>query len=107
MHRRHELNARIGWHGEAVHAETKVWVPLDVNVDGHVLTPWGGLTQRSLVLNDDATLMVLDEHVGQQMNAIFFDDLQLAEEITLERFRQRRWTEGVAEAVANLMAPLL
>ena len=39
---------------------------------------------RSMALNDEATLMVLDRAIGDQMNQIFFDDLRHASEITLE-----------------------
>ena len=62
---------------------------------------------RSLVLNDEATLMILDEGIGQQMNDIFFEDLRDAEEISLESFRRRPWFERVDEAGAALLARVL
>jgi cardiolipin synthase len=62
---------------------------------------------RSLVLNDEATLMVLDEGIGQQMNDIFFADLKDAEEISLESFRRRPWFDRVDEAGAALLARVL
>jgi len=58
-------------------------------------------------LNDEATLMVLDQNVGQQMNAIFLDDLRDSEEITPDRFRQRSWLQRIAEATANLFTRIL
>ena len=57
--------------------------------------------------NDEATLMVLDQNLGQQMNDIFLDDLRDAEEIALDRFRQRSWFQRIAEAIANLFTRLL
>ena len=38
--------------------------------------------------------------------AIFLDDLHQAEEITIERFRQRPWTQPVAETAAHVIARL-
>ena len=62
---------------------------------------------RSLVLNDEATLMVLDERIGQQMNDMFFEDLAYAEEITLPSFRRRPWFDRIDEAAAVLIARVL
>lgn len=61
---------------------------------------------RSLALNDEATLMVLEPAVGD-MQAIFHDDLRRAEEIRLEQFRQRPWTGRIAEHAADLLTRLL
>ena len=58
---------------------------------------------RSLVLNDEATLMIL----GEQMNQIFFEDLADAEESTLEKFRHRPWFDRVDESAAMLLARVL
>ena len=62
---------------------------------------------RSLALNDEATLMVLDRSVGKQMEALFLDDLRYSEEITAELFRQRSWFQRIAERAANLITRLL
>ena len=62
---------------------------------------------RSLVLNDEATLMVLDPVVGGQMDTIFLDDLRHSEEMTVERFGARPWTQRVAEHSANLVRRVL
>jgi cardiolipin synthase len=62
---------------------------------------------RSLTLNDESTLMILDDNVGQQMNAIFIADLNHAEEITLLRFRQRPWVQRLMERPARLIQRLL
>ena len=89
------------WQPTTLHAKTFVvdglWVAIgSMNFDN-----------RSLALNDEATLMVLDPNVGQQMDAIFLEDLRYSEEITLDRFRQRSWLERLAERVANLFTRLL
>ena len=60
-----------------------------------------------MALNDEATLMVRDQRIGQQMDGIFLDDLRSAEEITAEEFRQRSWFQRIAERAANLITRLL
>ena len=62
---------------------------------------------RSLALNDESTLMVLDSAAGRGMESVFFDDLTRALEIDLTEFRRRPWPERVAESVANLLTRLL
>ena len=62
---------------------------------------------RSLALNDEATLMVLDHALGGELEAVFRADLAHAEEIHLDRFRTRPRLVRVAEWGANLIAPLL
>ena len=56
---------------------------------------------RSMALNDESTLMVLDGTIGQHMNQMFLDDLRHAQEITAVEFGQRSWTERIAERVAT------
>ena len=89
------------WQPSVLHSKTFV-------VDG-VWSTVGSLNfdNRSLALNDEATLMVLDERIGQQMNAIFTEDLRHSEEIVLQRFRQRWWFVRVAEDTSNVLARLL
>src|SRR5919206_4502154 len=52
---------------------------------------------RSLALNDEVALMVLDPEFGRRMDALFLEDLRHAAEITAEQFRHRPWTERLAE----------
>jgi cardiolipin synthase len=59
---------------------------------------------RSMALNDEATLIVLDRTAGQNMDRIFFDDVRHAEEITLDAFMRRSWFQRVAESGANFVA---
>lgn len=77
-------------------------------VDGEWLTIGSmNFDNRSMALNDEATLMVLDRTVGAQMNRIFIDDRRYAEEITAARFGQRSWWQRMAERGANLITRLL
>jgi len=62
---------------------------------------------RSLALNDEATLMALDPVAGKAMEALFFDDLGHAVEVDLAEFRRRPWTEHVNEWGANLLTRVL
>jgi cardiolipin synthase len=62
---------------------------------------------RSLALNDEANLMVLDRAVGEKMTRIFLDDLRSAEEITAPTFRQRSWFQWLMERGASLVTRLL
>lgn len=62
---------------------------------------------RSLALNDEDVLMVLDPNAGARLNEVFLSDLQFSEEITLKRFRERGWTTRVAEWGASLITPVL
>ena len=89
------------WQPSALHAKTFV-------VDG-VWATVGTMNfdNRSMALNDEVTLMILDRDIGQQMDTIFLEDLRYAEEITAKRFRQRSWLQRIAEKSANLLTRLL
>ena len=64
------------WQPRTLHAKTFV-------VDSEWFTVGSmNFDNRSMALNDEATLMVLDRTAGQNMNRIFLDDLRHAEEIT-------------------------
>ena len=89
------------WQPTTLHAKTFV-------VDGEWATIGSmNFDNRSLALNDEATLMVLDRAVGQQMDQVFLDDLRSSEEITLGSFRQRSWLERIAEHASSLIGRLL
>lgn len=62
---------------------------------------------RSLALNDESTLMILDTGVGQHMERVFFDDLTYSKEIDLATFERRPQYEHVLEWGANLITRLL
>jgi cardiolipin synthase len=89
------------WQPTTLHAKTFV-------VDGEWLTVGSmNFDNRSMALNDEATLMVLDRTLGEEMTRTFLDDLRDAHEITLEVFRRRSWLERVAERGANWLTRLL
>jgi cardiolipin synthase A/B len=89
------------WQPTTLHAKTFV-------VDGQWFTVGSmNFDNRSMALNDEATLMVLDRTGGQEMDRIFLDDLRHAEEITLEVFRRRSWLHRLAEWGANSLTRLL
>jgi cardiolipin synthase len=84
-----------------LHAKTFV-------VDGEWLTVGSmNFDNRSMALNDEATLMVLDRKLGDEMNRTFLDDLHHAREITFEAFRERSWLQRIAERSANWLTRLL
>jgi cardiolipin synthase len=85
------------WQPSTLHAKTFV-------VDGEWFTIGSmNFDNRSMALNHEASLMVLDRRVGEQMDRIFLDDLQHAEEFTAERFRRRSWFQRVAERGCQLL----
>ena len=89
------------WQPSTLHAKTFV-------VDGEWLTIGSmNFDNRSMALNDEATLMVWDRTAGQQMEQVFVEDLRYAQEITAEAFRRRSWFERVAEHGANFFTRLL
>ena len=98
------LNAGVRvyeWQPSTLHAKTFV-------VDGEWLTIGSmNFDNRSMALNDEATLMVWDRTAGQQMEQVFVEDLRYAQEITAEAFRRRSWFERVAERGANFFTRLL
>lgn len=89
------------WQPTTLHAKTFVvdstWVTVgSMNFDN-----------RSLALNEEATLMVLDEGVGAEMDRVFRDDLRHAHEITAAAWRERPWFDRARQRGANLLTRLL
>jgi cardiolipin synthase len=62
---------------------------------------------RSLALNNESNLVMLDATLGDAMMAMYLSDLEHATEIKLETFAQRPFTERVFEWGANLLSRLL
>lgn len=62
---------------------------------------------RSLALNSETTLLVLDDRTGAVMDSLFLADLELSEEIALERFRRRSWIQRLFERGAGLLSRAL
>jgi cardiolipin synthase len=62
---------------------------------------------RSLALNDEATLMVLDEPFGRMMEAMFRKDLESAKSVDANAFGRRSMFAHVKEWGANQITRLL
>lgn len=89
------------WKPTVLHAKTFV-------VDGEWVTIGSmNFDNRSMALNDEATLIVQDLAIGKQMDQAFFDDLHHSHEVTLERFRGRPWFEKLTEKAADSIRRLL
>ena len=89
------------WQPSTLHAKTFV-------VDGEWFTIGSmNFDNRSLALNDEATLMVRDGALGARMDEIFLGDLQFAKQITADSFHRRSWLQRIAEWGANLITRLL
>ena len=89
------------WQPTTLHAKTFV-------VDGEWSTVGSmNFDNRSIALNDEATLMVLENDLGEQMNRVFLDDLRYSEEIRSGDFRARSWWQRLAERAANWLTRLL
>jgi cardiolipin synthase len=89
------------WKPTVLHAKTFV-------IDGEWVTIGSmNFDNRSMALNDEATLMVRDVTIGQQMVQVFYDDLHYSHEVTLEQFRRRSWFERLTEQAASLVRRLL
>jgi cardiolipin synthase A/B len=97
-----EAGVRIyEWESSTLHAKSFV-------VDG----AWSAigtmnLDNRSLVLNDEVMLMVLDRAFGRRMDSVFLADLECAKEIDVERFAKRPWTDHVNEWWTELISKFL
>ena len=57
---------------------------------------------RSMRLNDEATLNVLDANFAATQEAAFEGDMARSVQMTLARWQSRPWTEKAGEAVADL-----
>lgn len=89
------------WQPTTLHAKTFV-------VDGQWFTVGSmNFDNRSMALNDEATLMVLDRQLGEEVNRTFLDDLRHAQEITPQTFRARSWIQRLFERAASWMTRLL
>jgi cardiolipin synthase A/B len=108
-------DAGRAWYGTLLQAGVRVfeWQPSTLHAKTFVADgQWSTIgsmnfDNRSMALNDESTLMILDLTVGRQMDQIFLDDLRHAEEITLTTFQQRSWWARVTERLANLLTRLL
>ncbi|HSP11142.1 MAG TPA: cardiolipin synthase [Salegentibacter sp.] len=84
-----------------VHAKTMV-------VDGMVSTVGtSNLDNRSFDINFEINAFVYDKYIAQEMLVIFNNDLLECDELDLEDWRNRPYTERIKESLSRLWAPLL
>jgi cardiolipin synthase len=103
------------WYDTLLTAGARIyeWLPTTLHAKTFVVDgEWSAIgsmnfDNRSMALNDEATLMVLDTTIGDQMNRVFIDDLTRAEEIAIATFRQRSWFQRLREWSANLLTRML
>jgi cardiolipin synthase len=89
------------WQPTTLHAKTFV-------VDGQWFTVGSmNFDNRSMALNDEATLMVLDRPGGEDMTRVFLADLRHAQEIARDAFNRRSWLQRTAEWSASTLTRLL
>ncbi|HXD22285.1 MAG TPA: phospholipase D-like domain-containing protein, partial [Gemmatimonadaceae bacterium] len=62
---------------------------------------------RSLALNDESTLMILDASFAQRMEEQFQKDIRNATSVDPEAFARRPWTDHAIEWAANLMTRVI
>ncbi|MEO7367864.1 MAG: phospholipase D-like domain-containing protein [Gemmatimonadaceae bacterium] len=62
---------------------------------------------RSIAFNNESQILALDSTVGKQMDDIFLEDLKYSDEIKLDTFRKRPWTNKMLERGASLMRRVL
>ena len=62
---------------------------------------------RSLALNDESTLMILDASFAQRMEEQFQEDIRDATAVDPDAFGRRPWTDHVIEWAANLMTRVI
>jgi cardiolipin synthase A/B len=63
--------------------------------------------QRSFQLNDEASLNVYDKTFAQRMTVVFEDDLTKAQPYTLKMWKERSWTEKVAEKFVSAIKSIV
>ena len=62
---------------------------------------------RSLAFNDETSLLVWDRAFGAAMDSTFVDDLRRSQEIMLESFTRRPFSERIVELGASVFSRLL
>ena len=62
---------------------------------------------RSFQLDYEVNAYIFDEEMALRNKRIFQDDLEICEEISLDRWLRRPWYQKLGQAVVRLFAPLL
>ncbi len=108
-------SAGRAWYDTLLGAGVRIyeWRPTTLHAKSFVVdSQWSTIgsmnfDNRSMALNDEATLMVHDRAIGDEMNRIFLSDLEHADEITSATFGRRAWFERIAEGMASVITRLL
>ena len=62
---------------------------------------------RSMVFNDESNLVFHDARLGAALHDVFDRDLAYADEVTLDAFRRRPWTERAQERLFTTLTRIL
>lgn len=62
---------------------------------------------RSMVLNDEVAVVMQDQTCGEKLEGAFLEDLEFADEVTLEEVENRGLTDRLKEVFYRAFAPLL
>ncbi|MFB9052625.1 cardiolipin synthase [Formosa undariae] len=65
------------------------------------------MDMRSFDLNFEVNAIVYDRDINKQLKDAFYNDLNDADEIDLERWMERSWYHELSEKIARLLSPLL
>ena len=84
-----------------VHAKTMVTDRKTVMVGS------ANMDYRSFDLNFEVNAVIYDKAMGEELRAIFYDDLKDAERVDPERWKNRSWNQQLWEKTARLVSPLL
>jgi cardiolipin synthase len=97
-----EAGVRIFNHkGGLLHSKT-------ATIDGRVaIAGSANFDMRSFALNFETSVFVYDEDFAARMRVMQAKYIADSREVTLERWRQRRWTRRLTDHSAQLLAPLL
>ena len=84
-----------------LHAKTMV-------VDGEVACVGTmNIDSRSFHLNFEVSAVVYDEKVAQQLQGLFFEDMEKSSELTAERYANRSVVIKFKEGISRLLSPVL
>ncbi|AQQ53367.1 cardiolipin synthase [Planococcus lenghuensis] len=89
------------YHNGFLHAKTLI---IDRKV---VTTGSANMDLRSFHLNFEGNVFIYDREVASAMADIFFRDVELSGELTIEDYKNRSLSEKARQRFARLMAPLL
>ncbi|MGY5849715.1 cardiolipin synthase [Salegentibacter sp. F14] len=97
-----ESGVKVYHYGKGmVHAKTMV-------VDGVVSTVGtSNLDNRSFDINFEINAFIYDKYIAREMLDIFNEDLRECQELNLEEWRNRPYSEKIKESLSRLWAPLL